>query len=151
MAKPEAATSIQALMRPYAAAKCPFCDGAGCVKCGPEALDERFDALRCKHTRVLDTRHDGYWCPDCGEHWWRGKPPVGLRTDLGSIYDVAKACGFHFLNMTSRDDGLWLCEFFGPDYDDELDPPSGEGMTKEEAAARAFTAAMPLTPSPGKS
>jgi len=117
----ETATSIQELLRPYAAAKCPFCDGAGCVKCGPEALDKRFDALRCKHTRVLDTRHDGYWCPDCGEHWWRGKPPVGLRTDLGSIVRAAATCGV-MLTVVAQ-----------------LDPNDPEG-----SAARAFVAAVPL-------
>ena len=138
-------TSIEDLLRPYAKHPCP---GPG-----PNATSHELDCLGGCHSTGLDPRFDplrgqhvwGYnmtpTCVNCGSSDMDAYCP---HTDLGSIYDVAAACGFKFLNMTTRADGRWLCEFFGDDPDGY--PPFGEGETKEEAAAGALAAAVPLTP-----
>ena len=141
--------SREALLRPYAEAKCPECKGKGrdevdfgCRVCGGAltasgtGLDPRFDALRGEHRLGLEACC--VWCRldwgECGD----GGRPYCLRTDLGSIVRAAAACGL-YLEITYNKgyaDGEWAVRMTGDyfSYSDVI----------EEAAARAFVAAVPL-------
>ena len=133
---------VEALLRPFAEAPCPFCDGVGCVKCGPQCRDERFDGLRGEHDFGL---LDRLLCSRCGADP-DDPSPYCLDTRLGALARVAAACGWtpplgsagsHITGQSN-----WLANLnqshgmFGT-YGSYGDNP-------EDALARAIAAAMPL-------
>lgn len=128
----ETATSIKALLQPYA-----------------DSDDPRFEALQCRfHPRVLDTRHEGYWCPDCDEHWWGGQPPDGVRTDIGALVDVAAACELliHLFPPKPGQSG-WRAAVNHRQLQRDVHPGgAGSGDTARDALAQAIVDAVPLTP-----
>ena len=161
----ETATSIEALLRPYAAHQCEACTGSGrigpemsitivahsfnpkCEGCHGTGLDPRFDALRV-HDWELGCWNDCERCHACELTYDQGAAapimPYCLRIDLGSGIRVAAACGLYVVHLgdgMGLTQGDWLATLQAWGSQKRWD---GYGDTETDALARAFVAAVPL-------
>ena len=139
--------SREQLLRRYADAKCQhrpqgnaYAHSEDCSVCNGTGLAPRFDALRGEHQWE---RQD---CRRCGAYnnpLTSDEPsPYCLRTDLGSIVRAAAACGLWFNQIYALTPEEWYAALTIDSHIEAL--VQEEGSTPEDAAARAFVAAVPL-------
>ena len=127
----ETATSIKALLQPYA-----------------DSDDPRFAALRGKEHEWGERSTEAHVrCKICHfdlEPFKHNAPPYCLRTDLDALVDVAAACGWTV--SFKRSGSTWWSWLAITDGDKVKEASLRGGDTKQDALAQAFVAAVPLTP-----